>query len=104
MFWLFKAWSLQHFEDFVKSHFRKRGHYILKACEAYLQGNVVGTLTNDACTTDRSKEHSSSVGFKLALAKILPRLITALKETGADCNQYEHLGKTETVRESWSHA
>lgn len=89
-----------HFEDFVKSHFRKRGHYILKACEAYLQGNVVGTLTDDACTTDRSKEHSSSVGFKLALGKILPRLITALKETGADCDQYEHLGKTETVRES----
>ncbi|OEL36436.1 putative ubiquitin-conjugating enzyme E2 23 [Dichanthelium oligosanthes] len=89
-----------HFEDFVKSHFQKRGHYILKACEAYLQGNVVGTLTDDACTTDRSKEHSSSVGFKLALAKILPRLITALKETGADCDQYEHLGKTETVQES----
>ncbi|KAF8780040.1 hypothetical protein HU200_002008 [Digitaria exilis] len=89
-----------HFEDFVKSHFRKRGHYILKACEAYLQGNVVGTLTEDACTTDGSKEHSSSVGFKLALTKILPRLITALKETGADCDQYEHLGKTETVRES----
>ncbi|KAJ1287934.1 hypothetical protein BS78_02G049000 [Paspalum vaginatum] len=89
-----------HFEDFVKSHFCKRGHYILKACEAYLQGNVVGTLTDDACTTDRSKVHSSSVGFKLALGKILPRLITALKETGADCDQYEHLGKTETVRES----
>ncbi|TVU22119.1 hypothetical protein EJB05_31801, partial [Eragrostis curvula] len=89
-----------HFEDFVKSHFRKRGHYILKACEAYLQGNVVGTLTDDACTTDRSKEHSSSVGFKLALAKILPRLITALKDTGANCDQYEHLGKTETVQES----
>ncbi|KAK3163760.1 hypothetical protein QOZ80_1AG0007990 [Eleusine coracana subsp. coracana] len=89
-----------HFEDFVKSHFCKRGQYILKACEAYLQGNVVGTLTDDACTTDRSKEYSSSVGFKLALAKILPRLITALKDTGANCNQYEHLGKTETVQES----
>jgi len=89
-----------HFEDFVKSHFRKRGHYILKACEAYLQGNVVGTLTDDACTTNRSTEHSSSVGFKLALAKILPRLITALKEHGADCDQYEHLGKTDPVRES----
>lgn len=84
----------------MKSHFQKRGHYILKACEAYLHGNVVGTLTEDACTIDGSKEHSSSVGFKLALAKILPRLITALKETGADCDQYEHLGKTETVRES----
>ncbi|XP_062200148.1 probable ubiquitin-conjugating enzyme E2 23 isoform X2 [Phragmites australis] len=89
-----------HFEDFVKSHFRKRGHYILKACEAYLQGNVVGTLADDACNTDRSKEHSSSVGFKLALAKILPRLITALKDIGADCDQYEHLGKTEAVQES----
>jgi ubiquitin-conjugating enzyme E2 O len=84
----------------VKSHFQKRGHCILKACEAYLQGNVVGTLTDDACTTDRSKEHSSSVGFKLALAKIIPRLITALKEAGADCDQYEHLAKTETVKES----
>jgi ubiquitin-conjugating enzyme E2 O len=91
---------LQHFEDFVKSHFRKRGQYILKACEAYLQGNVVGTLTDDACTTDRNKEHSSSVGFKLALAKILPRLITVLKDTGANCDQYDHLGKTETVQES----
>ncbi|XP_062192129.1 probable ubiquitin-conjugating enzyme E2 23 [Phragmites australis] len=89
-----------HFDDFAKSHFRKRGHYILQACEAYLQGNVVGTLTDDACTTDRSKEHSSSVGFKLALAKILPRLITALKDTGADCDQYDHLGKIDTVQES----
>ncbi|KAL6847812.1 hypothetical protein ACP4OV_021940 [Aristida adscensionis] len=89
-----------HFEDFVKSHFCKRGHYILKACEAYLQGNVVGTLTDDACTTERSKEHSSSVGFKLALGKILPRLIAALKDTGANCDQYEHLGKTETAQES----
>lgn len=89
-----------HFEDFVKSHYCKRGHYILKACEAYLQGNVVGTLTDDACSTERSKEHSCSMGFKLALGKILPRLITALKDTGADCSQYEHLGKTETVQES----
>jgi ubiquitin-conjugating enzyme E2 O len=91
---------LQHFEDFVKSHFRNRGQYILKACKAYLQGNMVGTLTDDACTTDRSKEHSSSVGFKLALAKILPRLITALKDTGANCDQYMQLGKTETGQES----
>ncbi|XP_006643704.1 probable ubiquitin-conjugating enzyme E2 23 isoform X2 [Oryza brachyantha] len=88
-----------HFEDFVKSHFSKRGNYILKACDAYLQGNGVGTLTDDACTTERSKEQSSSVGFKLALAKILPRLITALKDAGANCDQYEHLGKTETAQE-----
>jgi hypothetical protein len=29
-------------------------------------------------------------------------LITALKDIGADCSQYEHLGKTETVQESWT--
>ncbi|KAM0880114.1 hypothetical protein ACQ4PT_027962 [Festuca glaucescens] len=84
-----------HFEDFVKNHFCKRGHYILKACEAYLQGDVVGTLNDDASSTDRNKEYSCSMGFKLALGKILPRLIAALKDIGADCSQYEHLGKTE---------
>ncbi|KAL6626655.1 hypothetical protein ACP70R_030381 [Stipagrostis hirtigluma subsp. patula] len=89
-----------HFEDFVKSHFCKRGPYILKACEAYLQGSVVGTLTDDAGTTERSKEHSCSVGFKLALAKILPRLTAALKDAGANCDQYEHLGKTEAAQGS----
>ncbi|KAL5227210.1 hypothetical protein ABZP36_015475 [Zizania latifolia] len=89
-----------HFEDFVKNHFSKRGSCILKACEAYLQGSVVGTLTDEACTTERSKEHSCSVGFKLALAKILPRLITALKDTGVNCDQYEHLGKTESAQEN----
>lgn len=94
-----------HFEDFVKNHFCKRGQYILKACEAYLQGDVVGTLNDDACSTEKNKEYSCSMGFKLALGKILPRLVTALKDIGADCSQYEHLGKTEagkteTVQES----
>ncbi|CAM0879181.1 unnamed protein product [Alopecurus aequalis] len=89
-----------HFEDFVKNHFCKRGSYILKACEAYLQGSVVGTLNDDACSSEQSKEYSCSMGFKLALGKLLPRLITALKDIGADCSQYEHLGKTEAVQES----
>nr|CAD1844554.1 unnamed protein product [Ananas comosus var. bracteatus] len=59
-----------HFEDFVKDHFRKRGLYILKACEAYLGGSCIGSLTEEACTTEKSREHSCSTGFKLTLAKI----------------------------------
>nr|CAD1835375.1 unnamed protein product [Ananas comosus var. bracteatus] len=59
-----------HFEDFVKDHFRRRGHYILKACKAYLEGSLIGSLTADACTSEKSKEHSCSVGFKLTLGKI----------------------------------
>ncbi|PKU75555.1 probable ubiquitin-conjugating enzyme E2 23 [Dendrobium catenatum] len=81
----------KHFEAFVKDHFQRRGYYILKACEAYMAGCLIGTLTKDACTTEKSKEQSSSVGFKLMLAKILPRLLASLTEIGVNCHQFEHL-------------
>ncbi|WOK94673.1 putative ubiquitin-conjugating enzyme E2 23 [Canna indica] len=89
-----------HFEDFVKDHFRRRGHYILKACEAYMGGCVIGSLTMDASVTEKSREYSCSVGFKLTLAKILPRLIHAFNEVGADCHQFERLLKSENPTES----
>lgn len=52
---------------------------------------MVGSLTKDACRSDRSGKNSNSVGFKLMLAKIMPKLVTALSEVGADCKQFEHL-------------
>lgn len=54
---------------------------------------MIGSLTRDACMTEKSKEHQCSVGFKLMLAKTLPRLISALKEVGVDCDQFDHLQK-----------
>lgn len=86
-----------HFESFLKDHFQQRGHYILKACEAYMGDCMIGSLTRDACLTERSKDHPCSVGFKLMLAKILPRLILALEEAGVDCHPFEHLQKSESV-------
>lgn len=80
-----------HFEELVKQHFRRRGYYILKACSAYMDGCLVGSLTEDACRSDKSGENSNSVGFKLMLAKIMPKLVTALSEVGADCRQFDHL-------------
>ncbi|CAL9130869.1 unnamed protein product [Musa textilis] len=81
-----------HFEDFVKDHFRRRGHYILKSCEAYYtRGCSIGSLTKDGCLTDESQENSCSVGFNLTLAKILPHLIPALNDIGANCRQFEYL-------------
>lgn len=84
------------FEELVKEHFRNRGPYILKACDAYLKGNLIGSLSKDASainTSDESSANANSVGFKLMLAKILPKLFTALKEIGADCDDdaYKHL-------------
>lgn len=86
-----------HFEDFVKDHFRSRGHCILKACKAYMEGCMIGSLTKDASPTGKSTEHLSSVGFKLMLAKILPRLISALSELGLDCHEFENLQSSDNL-------
>lgn len=91
---------MQHFEDFVKDHFRGHGYYILKTCEAYMAGCMIGSLATDGCSTEKSWEHSCSVGFKLTLAKILQQLIPAFNEAGADCCQFKHLLKSENPPES----
>lgn len=79
------------FEELVKDHFRKRGYYILKACDAYMKGYLIGSLTEDASVSDKSNANSTSVGFKLMLAKIVPKLFMALSEVGADCHDFRHL-------------
>jgi len=72
----------KHFEMLVKEHFKKRGHYILRACDAYLKGDPVGSLSED-CTlppnvgAESQTQNSSSIGFKLMLIKTVPKLISA---------------------------
>ncbi|CAL4906446.1 unnamed protein product [Urochloa decumbens] len=71
------------FEAFVRDHFRRRGQYVLRACNAYLQeGYPVGTLDSEALATEASRERSCSVGFRLALANIVPRFVEAFALIG----------------------
>ncbi|XP_052182196.1 probable ubiquitin-conjugating enzyme E2 23 [Diospyros lotus] len=79
------------FEELVEDHFRMRGYYILKACDAYMKGYLIGSLTNDASLSEKSSANANSVGFKLMLSKILPKLFLALDEVGAGCNAFKHL-------------
>ncbi|KAL7237042.1 hypothetical protein ACSBR1_020178 [Camellia fascicularis] len=79
------------FEELVRDHFRGRGYYILKACDAYMKGYLIGSLTKDASISDKSNANANSVGFKLMLAKIMPKLFLALNEVGADCHPFKHL-------------
>ncbi|RCV35760.1 hypothetical protein SETIT_7G266000v2 [Setaria italica] len=74
------------FEALVWGHFRRRGRFVLRACEAYLmQGCPVGTLDADACATAESGDRRPcSAGLRLALAGVVPRLIEAFTEIGAD--------------------
>ncbi|XP_076908830.1 putative ubiquitin-conjugating enzyme E2 23 [Bidens hawaiensis] len=79
------------FEDLVQKHFRERGYYILKACDAYMKGYLIGSLTEDASICESSIADANSVGFKLMLAKIVPKLISSLNEVGANCEEFKHL-------------
>ncbi|XP_042507758.1 probable ubiquitin-conjugating enzyme E2 23 [Macadamia integrifolia] len=79
------------FEELIKDHFQKRGSYILRACDAYKKGYLIGSLSKDASVSDQSERNLTSVGFKLVLAKILPELLMALKKVGADCHEFKHL-------------
>ncbi|KAL2537800.1 putative ubiquitin-conjugating enzyme E2 23 [Forsythia ovata] len=81
------------FGELVIQHFRRRGHYILKACDAYMKGRLIGSLTEDASISSNSNGNSNSVGFKLMLDKIVPKLFLALNEVGADCQEFKHLQK-----------
>jgi ubiquitin-conjugating enzyme E2 O len=61
------------FQAFIRDHFRRRGRNVLRACEAYLDGCIVGSLDDEARPTGLSKEQPSSAGFMLALANVDPR-------------------------------
>lgn len=73
------------FEELVKDHFRRRGYHILKACDAYMRGYLIASLADDASVSHQARdENSTSVGFKLMLRKIMPKLLLALSEVGVD--------------------
>jgi ubiquitin-conjugating enzyme E2 O len=74
------------FEEFVKDHFRRHGRFVLMTCDAALQGCVVG----DAHATEATKEQPCSAGLKLALANMLPILVAAFTEIGAQgCEEFQ---------------
>lgn len=79
------------FEGLVIEHFRERGYYIIKACDAYMKGHLIGSLTRDASVSSDSNSNLNSVGFKLMLAKVVPKLFDALTKVGAQCQEFKHL-------------
>ncbi|XP_038693540.1 probable ubiquitin-conjugating enzyme E2 23 [Tripterygium wilfordii] len=79
------------FEELVKDHFGRRGYFILKACDAYMKGHLIGSLAKDASICNEDHANSTSAGFKLGLKRIVPKLYLALTEAGAECNDFAHL-------------
>uniref|UniRef100_A0ACD5Z3K5 Uncharacterized protein n=1 Tax=Avena sativa TaxID=4498 RepID=A0ACD5Z3K5_AVESA len=77
----------QGFEGFIKDHFRRRGKHVLGTCEAYLRGCVPAD--------EGAMELPCSAGFKITLANMVPRLVAAFTEIGAEgCNRCPSVGQT----------
>ena len=108
---LLYMFGLQHFEKLVKIHFRERASMILDDCHLYCKGAIVGSLSEHQ--NEMLKEgaktgpgvleggEESSQGFRLVLAKIVPKLEEALEqnkveyETWSDARQIMEKDRTQ---------
>uniref|UniRef100_A0A8R7TRE1 UBC core domain-containing protein n=2 Tax=Triticum urartu TaxID=4572 RepID=A0A8R7TRE1_TRIUA len=73
------------FEKFVKEHFRRRGRFVLRTCNAWLQENVV----DDAHATEATRKHPCSTGLRLALTNVAPSLVAAFAKLGVEgCEEF----------------
>lgn len=77
----------KHFEALVEEHFNRRAHYILKACKAYMEGAPVGCSFRYE-KTEQENQKGGSMGFKIMLTKLFPKLLEAFSDKGIDCSQF----------------
>lgn len=77
----------KHFEAFVEEHFSQRSKDILLACKAYMEGVPVGCAFGYG-ESEQENQHGNSMGFKIMLSKLYPKLVEAFTDKGIDCSQY----------------
>ncbi|GAB4826958.1 hypothetical protein Ancab_033838 [Ancistrocladus abbreviatus] len=69
----------KHFEGLVEEHFSRRSQQILSTCKAYMEDGPV----NFPIGRERP-----SMGFKIMLAKLFPKLVEAFSDKGIDCSGF----------------
>ncbi|CAH1415831.1 unnamed protein product [Lactuca virosa] len=72
----------KHFEALVEEHFSKRCGQILMGCKAYLEGVPVGGEN-----VETEGQNGNSMGFKIMLSKLVPKLVEAFASKGFDCGE-----------------
>ncbi|RZC65377.1 hypothetical protein C5167_009069 [Papaver somniferum] len=78
-----------HFEAFVDEHFRRCSHSILQACEEYMGGTPVGCAFGHGRRFDQEEtQRCSSMGFKIMLAKLFPKLVSGFVNKGINCSHF----------------
>ncbi|KAI8567686.1 hypothetical protein RHMOL_Rhmol02G0141000 [Rhododendron molle] len=77
----------KHFEALVEEHFSQRSKDILSACKAYMEGAPVGFAFGYR-NSEQENQQGSSMGFKIMLSKLFPKLVEAFAIKGIACSQY----------------
>lgn len=80
---------MQHFEDLIEEHFRKRCTYILIACKSYI-GVPVG-YAFEGEYNEPMGQTKGSTGFKITLSKLFSKLVEAFNTRGYDCGEYSEM-------------
>lgn len=77
----------KNFEALIEEHFSHCSCSILLACKAYMNGAQVGCAFEYGDFVGESHK-SCSMGFKIMLSKLFPKLISAFTEKGIECHQF----------------
>ncbi|KAK4754438.1 hypothetical protein SAY87_002542 [Trapa incisa] len=81
--------SPKHFEMLVLEHFGDRYKSILLSCKQYLEGAPVRSSPVRGIVEEQHGDHEGrSMGFKIMLMKLYPKLIEAFENKGFDCSQF----------------
>jgi ubiquitin-conjugating enzyme E2 O len=91
----------KNFEEFVKEHFRERGHVLLAACKEYVNGRVrVGyygyNIKDTNSSSNNNNNNNSSIvievreSFQVSLRHAYRCLYTKFKECGASLETFHH--------------
>ncbi|KAF8409268.1 hypothetical protein HHK36_005342 [Tetracentron sinense] len=86
---------MQHFEALVEEHFSRHGHSILLACKAYMEGALVGSPS-----VERETQKSNSMGFRIMLGKLFPKLISGFTDKGINCSEFLEPENDSVVKEA----
>ncbi|KAJ0250439.1 ubiquitin-conjugating enzyme E2 26 [Hirschfeldia incana] len=84
--------NLQHFEEFVRSHYFERAHDIVKGSNAYIEGAPVGSIVKGGVQDIEESRGSGSTKFRTEVASFMKTVVEefvklGVKELEANCKR-----------------
>ena len=74
--------NVQHFEEFVRSHYFERAHDIVKASNAYIDGAPVGSIVKGGVQDIEESSENGSMKFRTEVATFMKTVVEELVKLG----------------------